>query len=95
MDNFNSNDDFSFSNIKSVINYVIINYEKFILLLLVGIIIYFVDYITHINTFLYKAQHPIPGLTSLTTPTPNDNMNNMNIPKIPKRKRLSRKNIRK
>ena len=46
MDNFNSNDDFSFSNIKSVINYVIINYEKFILLLLVGIIIYFVDYNT-------------------------------------------------
>jgi hypothetical protein len=95
MDNFNSNDDFSFSNIKSVINYVIINYEKFILLLLVGIIIYFVDYITHINAFLYGAQHPIPGLTSLATPTPKDNMNNMNIPKIPKRKRLSRKNTRK
>jgi hypothetical protein len=92
MDNFNSNDDFSFSNIKSVINYVIINYEKFILLLLVGIIIYFVDYITHINAFLYGAQHPIPGLTSLATPTPKDNMN---IPKIPKRKRLSRKNTRK
>ena len=40
MENFNSNDDFSFTNIKSVINYVIINYEKFILLLLVGIIIF-------------------------------------------------------
>jgi len=94
MDNFNSNDDFSFSNIKSVINYVIINYEKFILLLLVGIIIYFVDYITHLNAFLYGGQQTIPGLASLATPTPKDNMN-ANILKIPKRKRLSRKNTRK
>jgi hypothetical protein len=94
MDNFNSNDDFSFSNIKSVINYVIINYEKFILLLLVGIIIYFVDYITHLNAFIYGGQQVIPGLASLATPTPKDNMN-ANILKIPKRKRLSRKNTRK
>ena len=92
MENFNSNDDFSFTNIKYVINYVIINYEKFILLLLVGIIIYFVDYITHINTFLYRGPQIIPGLASLATPTPKDNMN---ILKIPKRKRLSRKNTRK
>lgn len=95
MENFNSNDDFSFTNIKSVINYIIINYEKFLLLLLVCVIIYFVDYITHINGFIYGGQQIIPGLASLATPTPKDNMNNMNILKIPKRKRLSRKNIRK
>ena len=94
MENFNSNDDFSFTNIKSVINYVIINYEKFLLLLLVGIIIYFVDYITHINAFIYGGQQIIPGLASLATPTLKDNMNT-NILKIPKRKRLSRKNTRK
>ena len=92
MENFNSNDDFSFTNIKSVINYIIINYEKFLLLLLVCVIIYFVDYITHINTFLYRGPQIIPGLASLATPTPKDNMN---ILKIPKRKRLSRKNTRK
>jgi len=92
MENFNSNDDFSFTNIKSVINYVIINYEKFLLLLLVCAIIYFVDYITHVNAFLYGGQQVIPGLASLATPTPKDNMN---ILKIPKRKRLSRKNTRK
>jgi hypothetical protein len=92
MENFNSNDDFSFTNIKSVINYVIIHYEKFLLLLLVGIIIYFVDYISHVNAFIYRSPQIIPGLTSLATPTTKDNMN---ILKIPKRKRLSRKNTRK
>jgi hypothetical protein len=94
MENFNSNNDFSFTNIKSVINYVIINYEKFLLLLLVCVIIYFVDYITYINTFIYGGQQVIPGLSSLAIPTPKDNMNT-NILKIPKRKRLSRKNTRK
>ena len=92
MENFNSNDDFSFTNIKSVINYIIINYEKFLLLLLVCVIIYFVDYVTHINGFIYGGQQVIPGLASLATPTPKDNTN---ILKIPKRKRLSRKNTKK
>jgi hypothetical protein len=87
MENFND-DDFSFSNIKSVINYIIINYHKFILLLLVGVIIYFVDYITHINTFIYGSQQVVPGLASLATPTPPNKI------KMPKQKGLSKKNRR-
>ena len=92
MEKNNYNDDFSFTNIKSVINYVIINYEKFLLLLLVCVIIYFVDYITYINTFIYEGQQVIPSLASFVNPTSKDNIN---IPKFSKRKRLSRKNTRK
>jgi hypothetical protein len=89
MENFtDDDDDFSFSNIKSIINYIITNYHKFILLLLVGVIIYFVDYITHINAFIYGSQQVVPGLTSLATPTPPNKI------KIPKQKGLSKKNRR-
>ena len=53
MDSYN-NDTF-LSNIKDSINYVIENRDKFILLLLVFGIIYFVDYITYINGILYNG----------------------------------------
>jgi|688.fasta_scaffold163262_3 hypothetical protein len=55
--------------IKSTINYIITNYHKFILLILAFFIIYFVDYISNMNAFLYNGKY-IPGLTSLKTPTP-------------------------
>ena len=66
MDNFNYNNDSDsiLYNIKNIINYVIENREKFVLLVLVFVIIYFVDYITYINTILY-ATTSIPGLPSL------------------------------
>jgi hypothetical protein len=68
MDNYNYNNDSDsiFLNIKSIINYVIENHDKFVLLLFVFIIIYFVDYITYINGMLYGATSP-PGLPSLKT----------------------------
>ena len=62
----NNNDTF-LSNIKDSINYVIQNRDKFILLLLVFGIIYFVDYITYINGILYSGNSALP---SLKTPTP-------------------------
>lgn len=65
MDSYN-NDTF-LSNIKDSINYIIENRDKFILLLFVFIIIYFVDYITYINTILYNGNSALP---SLKTPTP-------------------------
>ena len=65
MDSYN-NDTF-LSNIKDSINYVIENRDKFILLLFVFIIIYFVDYITYINGILYSGNSALP---SLKTPTP-------------------------
>jgi hypothetical protein len=66
MDNFNYNNETEsiLSNIKNIVNYIIENHHKFILLVFVFIIIYFVDYITYINTILY-APPAIPGLSNL------------------------------
>ena len=69
MDNYNYNNDTFLSNIKVSINYVIENRDKFLLLLLVFGIIYFVDYITYINTILYSG-NSAQALPSLKTPTP-------------------------
>ena len=86
MDSYN-NDTFV-SNIKDTINYVIENRDKFILLLFVFIIIYFVDYITYINTILYSG-NSVAALPSLKTPTPPLH----HLPKIknPKMKRSIKK----
>ena len=83
----NNNDTF-LSNIKDSINYVIENRDKFILLLFVFIIIYFVDYITYINTILYSG-NSVAALPSLKTPTPPLH----HLPKIknPKMKRSIKK----
>ena len=84
MDSYN-NDTF-LSNIKNSINYVIENHHKFILLLFVFVIIYFVDYITYINTIIYSTT-PMPILPNLTNkiqPIPNKIKN-------PKEKRSIRK----
>jgi hypothetical protein len=66
---YDEHDESLWFNVKSTINYLITNYYKFILLILVFFIIYFVDHISNINTFIYSGQ-VIPGLTSLKTPTP-------------------------
>ena len=67
MDSYNNNT--FLSNIKDSINYVIQNGDKFILLLFVFGIIYFVDYITHFNTMLYAVNVP-PSLPILKTTIP-------------------------
>ena len=84
--NVNNNDDFSFSDVNSIINYIINNYHKFLLLITVFLIIYFVDYISNINAFIYNRE-TIPGLASLKTPTPPINRNI----KIPKQKKQGKK----
>ena len=61
------NNNQNFSDITHIINYIIENHHKFILLLFVFVIIYFVDYITYINSILYGAT-AVPGLPSLKTP---------------------------
>ena len=68
MDSYN-NDTF-LSNINDSINYVIQNGDKFLLLLFVFGIIYFVDYITHINTILYSGNSVPPSLPILKKPIP-------------------------
>ena len=68
MDSFNESGSI-FLDIKNTITYVIENRDKFLLLLFVFVIIYFVDYITHINTILYAA--PVaPSLPILKTHIP-------------------------
>ena len=73
--NYNNDSDSILSNIKNVISYVIENHEKFVLLVLVFVIIYFVDYITYLNTIVYGANSPLGatsppgGLQGLKTPT--------------------------
>ena len=47
----------------SVVSYIIKNYQKFILLILVFLIIYFVDYISNINAIIYSSQQ-IPMVTN-------------------------------
>jgi hypothetical protein len=66
MEEINNEDDFSLSNIKSTIHYIITHYEKFLLLLFVCVIIYFVDYITYINEIIYRSPQTIPVLTHLS-----------------------------
>jgi hypothetical protein len=66
---YDEHDESLWFNVKSTIDYFITNYYKFILLILVFFIIYFVDHISNINAFIYGGQ-VIPGLTSLKTPTP-------------------------
>jgi hypothetical protein len=66
----------------SVFNYIIENYHKFILLILVFLIIYFVDYISNINAIIYSSPQ-IPMVT-------NNGTNNIN-----KDIKKSKKNIKK
>jgi hypothetical protein len=69
MDSYN-NETF-FSNIKNVINYFIENHHKLLLLLLVFVIIYGVDYISYINTILYNTTSSVPSLNPTMPPLQN------------------------
>ena len=64
----------------SVLNYIITNYHKFLLLILVFLIIYFTDYISNINTMIYSPIPIIPNISNL------QNLQNSNI-KIKKSKK--------
>lgn len=57
-----------FNNVTSIVNYVINHYEKFLLLLVVFLLIWCIDYITNINTVLYGATQ-IPFLPASTNNT--------------------------
>lgn len=60
-----------FTNVTSIVNYVINHYEKFLLLLLVVLMVWAIDYITNINTILYGAtQIPFLPASSNNSPPP-------------------------
>ena len=83
---YDDNDESLWFNVKSTINYLITNYYKFILLILVFFIIYFVDYISNINAFIYSSQ----DITSLKTPLPSVQLQ-MKIPRINQKNRKKSK----
>ena len=64
---YDEDDNSLWFKVNSTINYIITNYHKFILLIVAFFIIYFVDYISNINAFIYSGQY-IPVLTNLKTP---------------------------
>ena len=59
-------DDFSLYNITHVAKYIYQHYHKFILLLLVFVIIYTVDYITHLN-MIHGLTSGMPFVTAAAT----------------------------
>jgi hypothetical protein len=61
-------DDFSIYNINSIINFCKNNWFQLLLLLLVFIIIYVVDYISNINTIIFGLPSAIPGTPDLQKP---------------------------
>ena len=56
-----SNNNESFFNINSIIHFIIDKYKQILLLLLVFLIIWVVDYITYYNNLFYPMPSVIPG----------------------------------
>lgn len=80
-------DDFDITNLSSIINYIYKNKIQFLLLLLVGIIIYFVDYINQINSMLFGTTPFLPGVGYMPT---TKNMNSINTQSINISKKTNR-----
>ena len=55
----------------SALNYIMTNYHKFLLLILVFLIVYFTDYISNINAMIYSPIPIIPNVSNI----PNSNIN--------------------
>jgi len=68
MDNFDG--EFSLWDINSITNFIKDNVIQILMLLSVFIIIYVIDYITHINAILYGLPSAIPGLPSQNNAIP-------------------------
>ena len=51
------------SDMKSIIDFIIDKYKQILLLLLVFIIIYVVDYLTYYNNLFYAMAPNVPGVT--------------------------------
>jgi hypothetical protein len=56
------------SDSSSIIQYIINNYEKFLLLVVVVVIVYCIDHINNINAAIYGVVQ-IPGISSTTSAT--------------------------
>jgi hypothetical protein len=67
--NINDFDDYiSNWNIYKIINYIKVNYIQFLLLILVGIIVYVIDHISNINAVLFGMPSSLPGINTQVKP---------------------------
>ena len=64
-EDFDLDEELSIWNIYSIINYIKENVLQFMLLLLVFLIIYFVDYLNNINAALGNLTATVPGLSNI------------------------------
>jgi len=55
-------------DLHSLFTYIVDNYKQIILLLLVFVIIFMVEYITNINAIIYGVTQ-IPGISSASSPS--------------------------
>ena len=83
---YSEDTDIDFFDINSVIQYVLSNYTQFLLLLLVFIIIYVVDYISNVNNILFSATQIIPGINNSINPGENKKTNKRTNKRTTKRK---------
>ena len=60
-------DEFNIWDIRSIIHYIINNYENFLLLLFLILIIYTVDYISNINAIIFSVPQILPGITNISS----------------------------
>lgn len=60
-------DEFNIWDIRSIIHYIITNYEQFLLLLVVIVIIYTVDYISNMNAIIFSVPQILPGITNISS----------------------------
>jgi hypothetical protein len=61
-DNDDFTDDITKWNIYKIINYIKVHYIQFLLLILVGFIIYVIDHISNINAVLFGLPSSVPGI---------------------------------
>lgn len=61
------------ANEETLITFIISNYKQILLLLLVALIVYWVEYLAHVNTLLYGmlSMPSIPGVTNSSRDTAN------------------------
>ena len=86
MDNFNEY--FSLWDINSITNFIKDNFIQIVMLLLVFVIIYVIDYINRVNALLYGLPTAIPGL-----PNQQNTLPISNIEKVVKKKNKHRNKV--
>jgi len=86
MDNFNEY--FSLWDINSITNFIKDNFIQIVMLLLVFVIIYVIDYINRVNVILYGLPTVIPGLASQ-----HNTLSISNVEKVVKKKNKPRNKV--